>query len=1083
MAGDFVVSVKLGAEVTGTSAVKQLTTTLDDCLKKLSDGNAAVAGAAQKAREEIAKTNTAATVLARDSSKAFSGDMTKGLKQGLTDAESKVKVLSADLKAMYAAKRLGDPSKVLRAAIEQTERKLQSASAELKKFQELSGKGVAAPTTPAISGGGLDFGTLVGGLTTANILTQAITEGFRAMKDAVASVITEGMRINEFLESSRLGIATSVVAQYNLVDAQGKLLEGQEAYNAALAISEEQMYAIRVAGLETAATSEELVRSFQVAMASGASQGITDLTKLRELTVNVTNAATAMGVAQAEVPVALRAVISGRELEATTIGKTLGLTGELVRSWQEQGTLVENLEKRLASYTVGAKAAASSWKVVKSNIEEAFQVFSGQVTSGLFEQLSKSANAALSGVFDTKNLGISESFSAIAGTLKDIFDGVGTIIGETIAYLIESAKTLNKFLQDNAETIGEFEQGFKEIYVAVKEVFKAVFDIIGAMAGVRSETGQIKLAVNAVLIGLKGVSLLLAGIADGARAVGGVLIWVGGLIATALIYPLEKALENIGNALNTVKAGWGDAMLSASKSMGQVGAKVRSVGADLLAPLANGTSAVQKLMKAFGETGASADSTEKKVKKLGGTIGDVKFPTDKKKELLAAATAESEALFAIVKDRLAREQRELDYQLSQEKISIERYYAERKRLQLEALAGEITAKEQVLANVEPGTKNDDKRIKLQSDINILRAKEGDIILDNNRKAEEATRTLEAKVLELTAQLEQDTGTQTAETVAATVSAKFRDVRNQFVTEFGAASKQVNLVDSLINVETTKAKFAILQKQYQDTMTAMQLAESQIRSDEESGILSSSEAALKLNAIHQQTGAELATLIPQMQEYAGVLKDPAISLSVQKLGQDLTTMTAVATEAGRQMADSLESSFATLFEDIATGSKSAGDAVADFARSVVASIAKIASQQMASSIMSGIFGGAQGGATGFFSKLFMAGGGSVPGSGDGDTVPAMLTPGEFVLRKSVVRRLGTGFLTLLNGVSSRNVTGRYAEGGPVQSILSPAQKTGVSRLQVGLDDGLILRQMDTPQYEKKLIEIISRNPNSLRSVLA
>ncbi len=43
----------------------------------------------------------------------------------------------------------------------------------------------------------------------------------------------------------------------------------------------------------------------------------------------------------------------------------------------------------------------------------------------------------------------------------------------------------------------------------------------------------------------------------------------------------------------------------------------------------------------------------------------------------------------------------------------------------------------------------------------------------------------------------------------------------------------------------------------------------------------------------------------------------------------------------------------------------------------------------------------------------AGGGRIPGVGDRDTVPAMLTPGEYVIRKSIVSRLGRGFFDALN----------------------------------------------------------------------
>jgi len=49
------------------------------------------------------------------------------------------------------------------------------------------------------------------------------------------------------------------------------------------------------------------------------------------------------------------------------------------------------------------------------------------------------------------------------------------------------------------------------------------------------------------------------------------------------------------------------------------------------------------------------------------------------------------------------------------------------------------------------------------------------------------------------------------------------------------------------------------------------------------------------------------------------------------------------------------------------------------------------------------------------------GGLVPGTGDRDTVPAMLTPGEFVIRKSSVKKLGVGTLAAMN-------QNKYAKGG-------------------------------------------------------
>ena len=76
----------------------------------------------------------------------------------------------------------------------------------------------------------------------------------------------------------------------------------------------------------------------------------------------------------------------------------------------------------------------------------------------------------------------------------------------------------------------------------------------------------------------------------------------------------------------------------------------------------------------------------------------------------------------------------------------------------------------------------------------------------------------------------------------------------------------------------------------------------------------------------------------------------------------------------------------------------------------------------------------------------ASGGHISGIGDRDSVPAMLTPGEYVIRKSIVSKLGRGFFDTLNAGSRSLPVGRhglssirlpqlpmqkFASGGPVE----------------------------------------------------
>lgn len=70
----------------------------------------------------------------------------------------------------------------------------------------------------------------------------------------------------------------------------------------------------------------------------------------------------------------------------------------------------------------------------------------------------------------------------------------------------------------------------------------------------------------------------------------------------------------------------------------------------------------------------------------------------------------------------------------------------------------------------------------------------------------------------------------------------------------------------------------------------------------------------------------------------------------------------------------------------------------------------------------------------------SGGGKVPGTGNGDTVPAMLTPGEFVMSKGAVNTFGLGLLMSMNkrgGGTNRptykNMIPGYEGGGPVGKL--------------------------------------------------
>ncbi len=80
------------------------------------------------------------------------------------------------------------------------------------------------------------------------------------------------------------------------------------------------------------------------------------------------------------------------------------------------------------------------------------------------------------------------------------------------------------------------------------------------------------------------------------------------------------------------------------------------------------------------------------------------------------------------------------------------------------------------------------------------------------------------------------------------------------------------------------------------------------------------------------------------------------------------------------------------------------------------------------------------APGLFPPIKRARGGPVPGSGSGDTVPAMLEPGEFVLRKSAVNALGMGNVAKIN---------KYGKGGLVKDLFNYLKASRTKSKEQGL----------------------------------
>lgn len=247
------------------------------------------------------------------------------------------------------------------------------------------------------------------------------------------------------------------------------------------------------------------------------------------------------------------------------------------------------------------------------------------------------------------------------------------------------------------------------------------------------------------------------------------------------------------------------------------------------------------------------------------------------------------------------------------------------------------------------------------------------------------------------------------------------------------------VRRLIDVEAALAELGKLERQYQAVTERMAIRERELQVQKEAGMLTESQMRREIITLHQQTAAEVEGLIPKMQELAASTGSEDAINRVARLKVEVAGLKTEIDDVATRINGDVQNAFVTMFEQIGTGAKSAKEAFLDFARAVIASLQRIAAQKLAEQIF-GSFGkgGGGGGIGGFIGGLLkFSTGGPVPGTGNRDTVPAMLTPGEYVIRRDVARRIGYRMLDAINGggwVPSVSI-GRlaFASGGAVPAV--------------------------------------------------
>lgn len=316
----------------------------------------------------------------------------------------------------------------------------------------------------------------------------ALVGAYKAL-EGMKGFVQRGIEFNSTIEQSRIGMASLIATMAKLQDEQGRTLEGAEKYAAAQSVAADMMKEIQRLGLETTATTQELVQGVQNVMGAAMNAGL-KLEQIPKFAVTAAQAMQAMGIPLVQMRTEIEALLTGNiNSVQDLLAPRLEIDKATIESWRQQGILYDKLMEKMAAFEQAGKDVAQTWRGLTSNFSEAMDVLAGQSAQGISGNL-KEAVTELQKLLLTTEGGaprISEDFEHIAKVITRVEDALGGSI-------LSAA------------------QGFAS-------AVRGINDSIGEMGGTEALWGRTETAIATVSAALASLTVVRkAGVAESIKA-------------------------------------------------------------------------------------------------------------------------------------------------------------------------------------------------------------------------------------------------------------------------------------------------------------------------------------------------------------------------------------------------------------------------------------------------------------------------------------------------------------------------------------------------------------------------------------
>lgn len=262
---------------------------------------------------------------------------------------------------------------------------------------------------------------------------------------------TLGSSYNERIEKAQLGIASVVAATNELTDAQGRILSGQEKFNAAQELSVKMAKALDVASMQSPAEYNDLLSTFQRMLAPATQLGVKWQDTLN-MTIRMSNVLSSLGLDMQSLGNEMQAIMTGTNLSRSQVASRLGITKAEIESWGKGEQLLANMQKRLEAFEYSGKAVEQTMEAVRAYFEDVIQNVAGDAVSGLWDQVKTGMQEVADAFYEidekSKEFKLTDDMEGLVGAINEIATAIGESFVGAIRSGIDALKRLGASINE-----------------------------------------------------------------------------------------------------------------------------------------------------------------------------------------------------------------------------------------------------------------------------------------------------------------------------------------------------------------------------------------------------------------------------------------------------------------------------------------------------------------------------------------------------------------------------------------------------------------------------------------------------------